>query len=68
MNKNQEEMKNTISEMKIILEGNKTRLHEAENHISELEDKVERNTLTEQQNEKSQNELGQFKGTAGHET
>ena len=44
MNKNQEEMKNTISEMKNIQEGIKIRLDEAEGQISKLEDKVEKNT------------------------
>ena len=43
MTENQEEMKNT-------LEGIKSRLDGAEDWISELEDKVERNTLSEQQN------------------
>ena len=43
INKNQGEMKNTISEIKNILEGITSRLDEAENWISELEHKVERN-------------------------
>ena len=37
--KNQKEMKNTISEMKNTLEGIKSRLNEAENEISDLEEK-----------------------------
>ena len=41
MNKNQEEMKNTISEMKNTLEGIKIRLDEAEDCFSKLVDKVE---------------------------
>ena len=45
MKKNQVEMKN-------ILEGIKSRLDEEENQNSKLEDKVERNTQIEQQNEK----------------
>ena len=45
MTENQEEMKST-------LEGIKSRLDGAEDWISELEDKLERNTLSEQQNEK----------------
>ena len=36
-------MKNTISEIKIILEGITSRLDEEEDQISELEGKVERN-------------------------
>ena len=47
MNKNQKEMKNIISEIKITLEGNTGRLDEAEDWISELEDKVEGNTQVE---------------------
>ena len=50
MNKNQEEMKNTVSEMKNTLEGITIRPDEAEDWISELEDKVERNTQAEKQN------------------
>ena len=41
MNKNHKEMKNTTSEMKNIPEGIKSRLDEAEDWISKLEDKVE---------------------------
>ena len=44
-------MKNTISEMKKTLRVIIIRLDEAEDKISELEDKVEKNSLTEQQNE-----------------
>ena len=46
MNKSQEEMKNTISEIKNTLEGIKIRPDEAEDLISKLEDKVEENTQT----------------------
>ena len=52
INKNQEEMKNTISEMKIILEGITSSLDEAEDQITELEDKVKRNTQVEQLHKK----------------
>ena len=38
-NKNQEEMKNTISELKNAAEGIKIRLDEAEDQISELDDR-----------------------------
>ena len=36
INKGQEEMQNTISELKNIVEGMKSRLDEAEDQISEL--------------------------------
>ena len=49
INRNQEEMKNTISEIKNKLEGIASRMDEAEDWISELEDKVDRNTHLEQQ-------------------
>ena len=46
-------MKNTISELKNTVEGIKTRLDEAEDHqISELEDKLDKNTQNEQEKEK----------------
>ena len=41
-------MKNTIFEIKSKLEGIANRLDETEDQISELEDKVERNTQVEQ--------------------
>ena len=46
-------MKNTIpwGEMKNTVEGIKSRLDEAEDQVSELVDKVEKNSQTEQQNE-----------------
>ena len=52
MNKNQVDMKTTISEIKNTLEGIKRRPDETEDQISELEDKVEKNTLSGQQSEK----------------
>ena len=52
INKDQEEVKNTISELKNTVEGIKSRLDEAEDRISELEDKVEKNTQKEQEKEK----------------
>ena len=52
INKDQEEMKNTISELMKTVEGMKSRLDEAEDQISELEDEVEKNTQKEQEKEK----------------
>ena len=52
INKNQKEMKNTIPEIKNTLEGITSRLDGAEGWISELEDKVERNTQVEKLHEK----------------
>ena len=45
-------MKNTISEIKNTLEGITSRLDEAEDQVSELEDKWERNAQIEQLHEK----------------
>ena len=45
-------MKNTISELKNIVEGIKSKLDEAEDQTSKLEDNVERKTHVEQQHEK----------------
>ena len=45
-------MKNTISELKNTVEGIKSRLDEADDQSSELKDKVEKNTQTEQEKEK----------------
>ena len=45
-------MKNIISEIKNTLQRITSRLDVAEERISELEDKVERNTQVEQLNEK----------------
>ena len=42
INKCQEEMKNVVSERKNTEEGIKNRLHEAQDPISDLEDKVEK--------------------------
>ena len=52
INKNQEEMKNIISEIKNTLEWNTSRLDEAQDWISMLEAKVERHTQVEQLHEK----------------
>ena len=52
INKGQEEMKITISELKNTVEGIKSRLDEAEDQISELEYTVEKNTQKEQEKEK----------------
>ena len=41
-------MKNAISELKNTVKGKKSRLDEAEDWISELENKVEKNTQKEQ--------------------
>ena len=51
INKGQEETKNTISELNTV-EGIKSRLDEAEDQISKLEDKVEKYTQKEQEKEK----------------
>ena len=45
-------MKNNISELENTVEGMKSRLDEAEDWISELEDKVEKNTQKEQEKKK----------------
>ena len=45
-------MQNTISEIKNTLEGITSRLDEAEDQISALENKVERNTEVEQLHKK----------------
>ena len=42
--KNQSEIKNAVSKINNLLEGINSRLHEAEDYISDLEDKVEKNT------------------------
>ena len=52
INKGQDKMKNTISEVKNTVEGIRSRLDEAEDGISELEDKVEKNIQKEQEKEK----------------
>ena len=52
MEKNQSEMKNTVTEMKNILQGFGSRVDEAEDQISALEDKEVDNTQSEQQKRK----------------
>ena len=52
INKDQEEKKNSTSEIKNIPEGITSIQDDAEDQISELEDKVERNTQVEQLQEK----------------
>ena len=51
--KNQQKMKNTISEMKNTPEGINSRLDETEDQISDLGDKLSEHTQSEQQKEKS---------------
>ena len=51
IDKSQEDIKNTISELKNTGEGIKSRLDEAGNQISELDYQVEKNSQTEQQYE-----------------
>ena len=51
INKSQQEMKNTISELNTV-EGIKSRLDEAEDRIMELEDKVEKYSHKMQEKEK----------------
>ena len=59
-------MKNTISELKNKAEGIKSRLDEAEYQISELEDKVERNTQKSKTKRKNNQKYQRgIKGTAG---
>ena len=45
-------MKSIISELKNTVEGMKSRLDEAEDWFSELQDKVEKNTQKDQEKEK----------------
>ena len=45
-------MKNTVTEMRNVLEGDNRRLDEAEGRISNMEDKVEENIQSEHQKEK----------------
>ena len=52
LKKNPEEMKNDITTMKNSIESIKSRLDEAQHCISELEDKMEKNTQVEQLLEK----------------
>ena len=52
INKDQKEVKNTIFELKNTGEVIKIRLDEAEDWISELEDKVAKNSLKEQEKER----------------
>ena len=52
INKGQDEMKNTISELNNTIEGINSRPDEAEDRISELKDKVEKNIQKEQEKEK----------------
>ena len=51
MNKGQEEMMNIIYELKNTVEGIKRRPNEAEDWISELENKIEKNSQKEQEKE-----------------
>ena len=51
-------MKNTVEEIK-------TRLDEAEDWISELDNKVEKNSQIEQQNEKDSKRIKRGNGAAG---
>ena len=52
-NKEQPELKNTITEMKNTLEGIDSTINEAEGWISELEDRVVEITAAEQNKDKS---------------
>ena len=55
-------MKNKISEIKNTLEVIISRLGEAEDRISEVEDKVERNTQVEQQHKKGSRNMKTVQG------
>ena len=50
--KNQSELKNTITEMKITLQGTNSRLDYAEEWINDLDDRVVEITQSNQQKEK----------------
>ena len=51
--KNQTKLKNAITQMKNIQEGINSRINRAEEHISELEDKVVKIIVMEQNKEKT---------------
>ena len=51
MKKDQSEIKNAVYEINDTLEGINSRLDKAEDQISDLEDKVGKNTLAEEQKE-----------------
>ena len=52
INKSQEEIRNTIYEMRNIIEGTESRPDESEDLSNLVEDKVGKNSQTEQQNKK----------------
>ena len=58
-------MKHTISELKNIVEGIKSRLDEGKDQISDVEDKVERNTQKGQEKEQTQKEHRGVERNAG---
>ena len=58
-------MNNTITEMKTTLGGINSRITEAEERISDLEDKILEITATEQNKEKRMKELRTFSETSG---
>ena len=58
--KDKSKINNAISEINNTLEGKKSSLDEAEDRISVLEDKVEKNTQIEQQKEKSLKKWEEF--------
>ena len=58
-------MNNTINEMKNSLEGINSRITEAEERISDLEDKIVEITTTEQNREKRMKKLRTVSETSG---
>ena len=59
--KNQSELKNIITEMKIILEGIKSRRGDTEENISDLEDRIMESTQSEQQKDKWKKKKATYK-------
>ena len=58
-------MNNTITEMKNTLEGSNSRITEAEERISDLEDRMVEFTATEQNKEKERKEMKTALKTSG---
>ena len=66
MQKNNSEMKNSITELYYKLDGINSRLEEAEEHISDLEDRITGSNQAEQKREKiiNENELQKLNNTS----
>ena len=65
LKRNQATMKNTINEIKNTLDGINSRMTEAEEWISDLEDKIVEITATEQNKEKGMKEMKTALETSG---